>query len=175
MDSAQAKSFPFRFEASSMKTQGHSRSGEINDVTVTFQSVRGAIPSLQASRLRTMAIEAHSDTSKLITTCGSYDGLSSRLCEEAGFPAIFLGGFAMSSSMGLPDTGYIAYADVVAKIVEVSGQVSIPIIVDGDTGFGGPMNVRRTVAGFAQAGAAGVMIEDQTWPKRTFLPNGIPS
>jgi methylisocitrate lyase len=57
--------------------------------------------------------------------------------------------------------------DMCGKIQEVVRQVSVPVFVDGDTGYGSPMNVRRSVESFAQAGAAGVMIEDQTWPKRT--------
>ncbi|KMU83179.1 carboxyvinyl-carboxyphosphonate phosphorylmutase [Coccidioides immitis H538.4] len=113
-----------------------------------------------------MINEAHADPSKIVAQVCSYDGLSSRLVEEAGFPVVFLGGFAMASSYGLPDTGYIAFQEAVGKIQEVVRQVSVPVLVDGDTGYGSPMNVRRTVEGFALAGAAGVMIEDQTWPKR---------
>lgn len=67
--------------------------------------------------------------------------------EEAGFPVIFLGGFAMAASYGLPDTGYIAFQEAVGKIQEVVRQVSVPVLVDGDTGYGSPMNVRRTVEG----------------------------
>ena len=111
-------------------------------------------------------LEAHEDPSKIIAHVCSYDGLSSRLVEEAGFPIVFLAGYPMASSFGLPDTGYIAFQEVAAKIQEVTRQVSVPILVDGDTGYGSPMNVRRTVEGFAKAGAAGIMIEDQAWPKR---------
>ncbi|KAI9694254.1 MAG: hypothetical protein M1820_009112 [Bogoriella megaspora] len=159
-----AESFPFQFDSKTI--QNTSKPGSTTNLNITLPNVRGRIPSLQASHLRTLAQEAHTSPNKLITTVGCYDGLSARLCAEAGFPAIFLGGFAMSSSLGLPDTGYITYPDIVGKIAEAATQVNVPIIVDGDTGFGSPMNVRRTVAGFAQAGAAGVMIEDQTWPKR---------
>ncbi|KAJ4678081.1 hypothetical protein HRR95_004445 [Exophiala dermatitidis] len=64
------------------------------------------------------------------------------------------------------DTGYIAMQEMCDKIQEAVRQVSVPVMADGDTGYGSPMNVRRTVESFALAGAAGVMIEDQTWPKR---------
>jgi 2-methylisocitrate lyase-like PEP mutase family enzyme len=94
-----------------------------------------------------MVNEAHSDPSTIVATVCSYDALSSRLCEEAGFPLIFLAGYAMASSLGLPDTGYIAFQEVVAKVQEVTRQVTVPICVDGDTGYGSPMNVRRTVQG----------------------------
>jgi 2-methylisocitrate lyase-like PEP mutase family enzyme len=77
-----------------------------------------------------------------------------------------MAGFAMAASLGLPDTGYIAFEEVASKIQQAARVTTVPIIVDGDTGYGAPTNVRRTVEGFAHAGAAGVMIEDQTWPKR---------
>ncbi|KAK7416528.1 hypothetical protein QQX98_005132 [Neonectria punicea] len=94
------------------------------------------------------------------------DGLSSRLVEEAGFPMVFLAGYPVASAYGLPDTGYIAMAEMCDKIQEAVRQVSIPVMAGGDTGYGSPLNVRRTVESYAHAGAAGVMIEDQTWPKR---------
>ncbi|KAL4864723.1 hypothetical protein BDV12DRAFT_188687 [Aspergillus spectabilis] len=131
-----------------------------------YSLTRGAIPSLQATRLRSMILEAHGDPSKILAHVCSYDALTSRLCEDAGFPALFLAGYAIASSLALPDTGYIAFQEVAGKIQEVVRAVNVPVIADGDTGYGGPMNVRRTVQGFARAGAAGIMIEDQTWPKR---------
>lgn len=81
---------------------------------------------------------------------------------------IFISGFAVAASHGLPDTGYIAMGEMSARIQEIVRVTSIPIMVDGDTGYGSPMNVRRTVECFAAAGAAGVMIEDQTWPKSMY-------
>ncbi|ORX40136.1 PEP phosphonomutase [Kockovaella imperatae] len=131
-----------------------------------LENSRGARPSVQASRLRELFQQGYRSRDKALTFVLSYDGLSSRLIEEAGFQAIFLGGYAMSASAGLPDAGYIAFGEVSQKIAEVARQVSIPIMVDGDTGYGSPLNVYRTVQGFAQAGAAGIMVEDQTWPKR---------
>ncbi|KAI9929439.1 hypothetical protein ASPWEDRAFT_172905 [Aspergillus wentii DTO 134E9] len=127
---------------------------------------RGRIPSIHTSHLRAMMLEAHHDPTKILAHACSYDGLSSRLVEEAGFPMIFLAGYAVASSFGIPDTGYIAMEDVCRKIQEVVRVTSVPVMADGDTGYGSPMNVRRTVECFARAGAAGVMIEDQTWPKR---------
>lgn len=92
--------------------------------------------------------EAHRDSSKILAHVCSYDALSSRLCEEAGFPIIFLAGYAMSSALGLPDTGYIAFQEVASKVQEVVRETSVPVLVDGDTGYGSPMNVRRTVQGY---------------------------
>lgn len=156
--------YPFKFNEPIVTKGG--KTGQTQDISVTLKNVRGKIPSLQASRLRTMMLEAHRDPSKILAHACSYDGLSSRLCEEAGFPLIFLAGYAVASAYGLPDTGYIALQEVCDKIQETVRQVEAPVMADGDTGYGSPMNVKRTVESFAEAGAAGIMIEDQTWPKR---------
>lgn len=158
--------YPFKFNEPIVTKGG--KTGQMQDVSITLKNVRGRIPSLQASRLRTMMLEAHRDPSKILAHACSYDGLSSRLCEEAGFPLIFLAGYAVASAYGLPDTGYIALQEVCDKIQETVRQVEAPVMADGDTGYGSPMNVKRTVECFAEAGAAGIMIEDQTWPKREY-------
>jgi 2-methylisocitrate lyase-like PEP mutase family enzyme len=96
-----------------------------------------------------------------------FDALSARMIEQAGFPLTFMSGFAVSATrLGLPDTGLISYGEVVAQGRNICAAVSIPVIGDGDTGYGGPANVRRTVEGYARAGFAAVMIEDQVAPKR---------
>lgn len=135
--------YPFQFEAS--KPPPIKRDGQ--HVTISLDHSRGRIPSLQASKVRALMQEAHEDSSKILAHVCSYDALSSRLCEEAGFPIIFLAGYAMSSAFGLPDTGYIAFQEVAAKVQEVVRETTVPVLVDGDTGYGGPMNVRRTVQG----------------------------
>lgn len=164
-NSSQNTPYPFQFDSLVSPNYG-SEDGTSKDLTMSLKHVRGKIPSLQASRLRSMMLEAHSDPTKIVAHCCSYDGLSSRLVEEAGFPIVFLAGYAVASAYGLPDTGYIAMQEMCDKIQEAVRQVSIPVMADGDTGYGSPMNVRRTVESFAAAGAAGIMIEDQTWPKR---------
>ncbi|CAG9949858.1 unnamed protein product [Clonostachys rosea f. rosea IK726] len=156
--------YPFQFNPPVVEKGG--KLGQIQDVATTLKNVRGKIPSVQASRLRSLMLEAHNDPSKILAHCCSYDGLSSRLVEEAGFPMIFLAGYPVASAYGLPDTGYIAMAEMCDKIQEAVRQVNVPVMADGDTGYGSPLNVRRTVESYAHAGAAGIMIEDQTWPKR---------
>jgi len=95
------------------------------------------------------------------------DALSARLIERAGFPLSFMSGFAVSASrLGLPDTGLISYGEMIDQGTNICARVSIPIIGDGDTGYGNAVNVKRTVDGYAAAGFAAVMIEDQEWPKR---------
>ncbi len=96
-----------------------------------------------------------------------YDALSARLIEAAGFPLSFMSGFAVAAArFGLPDTGLVSYGEMLEQGRNICSAVSIPIIGDGDTGYGNAVNVKRTVGGYANAGFAGVMIEDQVWPKR---------
>ena len=96
-----------------------------------------------------------------------FDALSAKLIEAAGFELTFMSGFAVSATrLGLPDTGLISYGEMVEQGRNLCAAVSIPVIGDGDTGYGNPLNVQRTVAGYASAGFACVMIEDQLAPKR---------
>ncbi len=96
-----------------------------------------------------------------------FDALSAKLIEAAGFPVTFMSGFAVSAArLALPDTGLISYGEMVDQGRAICSAVSIPVIGDGDTGYGNAVNVKRTVRGYAQAGFAGVMIEDQVVPKR---------
>ncbi len=96
-----------------------------------------------------------------------FDALSARLIERAGFPLTFMSGFAVAAARhALPDTGLISYGEMVDAGRAICDAVSIPVIGDGDTGYGNPLNVKRTVAGYARAGFAAVMIEDQVAPKR---------
>jgi 2-methylisocitrate lyase-like PEP mutase family enzyme len=96
-----------------------------------------------------------------------FDALSARLVERAGFPLSFMSGFAASAArLAAPDTGLISYGEILDQGRNICDAVSIPVIGDGDTGHGNAVNVKRTVRGFAGAGFAGVMIEDQLAPKR---------
>ena len=96
-----------------------------------------------------------------------FDALSAKMIEQAGFGVTFMSGFAASASrLGQPDLGLMSYAEVVDQARNITDAISIPVIADGDTGYGNAMNVRRTVEGFAKAGCAGILIEDQLAPKR---------
>jgi 2-methylisocitrate lyase-like PEP mutase family enzyme len=96
-----------------------------------------------------------------------FDALSARLIERAGFALTFMSGFAVSAArIGEPDTGLISYAEMLDQGRNICGAVGIPVIGDADTGYGNAMNVKRTVEGYARAGFACVMIEDQLAPKR---------
>lgn len=97
-----------------------------------------------------------------------FDALSARLIRDAGFKLSFMSGFMVAATrLGMPDTGLITFTEMLDQMRNICNAVpGFPIIVDGDTGYGNAMNVRRTVIEHARAGAACVMIEDQVWPKR---------
>ena len=83
--------------------------------------------------------------------------------QEAGFHAAYLSGFALSASrLAEPDIGLTTYSEVVEAARACCDAVTLPVVGAGDTGFGGALNVRRTIHGFARAGLAGISIEDQT-------------
>jgi len=96
-----------------------------------------------------------------------FDGLSALLIERAGFRLTFMSGFGVSAArLGQPDTGLISYGEMLDQGRNICGATKLPVIGDADTGYGNPMNVKRTIQGYARAGFAGVMIEDQVAPKR---------
>jgi 2-methylisocitrate lyase-like PEP mutase family enzyme len=98
---------------------------------------------------------------------GCHDAMSARLVEEAGFELGFMSGFAVSAArLGMPDAGLISYAELADQGQNICRAVSIPLIGDGDTGFGSAQNIKRTVQGYERAGFAAIMLEDQTAPKR---------
>lgn len=106
-------------------------------------------------------------TGDLITMPCCFDALSAKLIEQEGFGLTFMSGFsAAASRIGEPDLGLMSYGEVLDQARNITDAVSIPVIGDGDTGYGNAMNVKRTVTGFAKAGCAAVMIEDQLAPKR---------
>ncbi|MBS41265.1 MAG: carboxyvinyl-carboxyphosphonate phosphorylmutase [Rhodospirillales bacterium] len=104
---------------------------------------------------------------EILVAPACYDALSARLIERAGFNLSFMSGFAVSAArLGLPDTGLISYGEMLEQGRNICNAVSIPVIGDGDTGYGNALNVKRTVLGYAQAGFGCIMIEDQVAPKR---------
>ena len=97
---------------------------------------------------------------------GAYNGLASLQAKRQGFEALYLSGAAVSASMGLPDLGIITVEDVCFFIRQVSRASGLPLLVDGDTGYGEALNVMHMVRAFEDAGAAAVHIEDQLLPKK---------
>ncbi|XP_042488967.1 petal death protein-like isoform X3 [Macadamia integrifolia] len=95
-----------------------------------------------------------------------FDALSAKLVERAGFEFCFTSGFSVSAArLGIPDVGLISYGEMVDQGYQITQAVSIPVIGDGDNGYGNAMNVKRTVKGFINAGFAGIILEDQVSPK----------
>jgi len=98
---------------------------------------------------------------------GFYDGVSARLVARAGFPLAFMGGYAVAASLlGEPDIGLLTQAEMADAARRLCRLVPAPVLVDADTGYGNVPNVVRTAELYAQAGAAGLFLEDQVWPKR---------
>jgi 2-methylisocitrate lyase-like PEP mutase family enzyme len=98
---------------------------------------------------------------------GAYDALSALLVEQAGFEAVYLSGAAIAyTQLGRPDVGLVTASQVADVVARVRDRVSIPLIVDIDTGFGNAINVKQTVRQFERQGANALQIEDQTSPKR---------
>ena len=104
----------------------------------------------------------------LIVAPGAYDALSARLIAQAGFPAVYMTGFGTAASvLGQPDVGLLTMSEMVSRagaLAAVTGD--IPLIADADTGYGNPINVRRTIQEYERAGVAAIHIEDQVWPKK---------
>lgn len=95
-----------------------------------------------------------------------HDALSAKLVESAGFPFTFMSGFTVAASrLALPDTGLISYGEMVDQGTLITSAVSIPVIGDADNGYGNALNVKRTVKGYIKAGFAGILLEDQVFPK----------
>jgi len=98
---------------------------------------------------------------------GVYDTLSACLLERAGLPVAFISGYCLAASrLGLPDVGYLTLTEVVENAARIADRVDIPVVCDGDDGYGNHLNVARLVRGLERAGIAGVQIEDQVSPKR---------
>lgn len=103
----------------------------------------------------------------IIRSLGAHDVLTALLIEQAGFESVFIGGFGTSASLyGLPDLNFLGMTEMAEAVRRMAHRVSIPVIADGDTGYGDLHNVMRCVAEFEGAGAAGIILEDQVLPKR---------
>jgi 2,3-dimethylmalate lyase len=103
----------------------------------------------------------------IIRSLAAHDVFTAKICEAAGIELLFLGGFgAAASGYGLPDLRLLGLAEMADAARRMAAALTIPLIVDGDTGYGSLPNVVRTVQEFERAGAAGMLLEDQVFPKR---------
>jgi 2-methylisocitrate lyase-like PEP mutase family enzyme len=118
-------------------------------------------------RSRRQTLRALVQQKKGAVVPGAYDGVSAKLVEQAGFPAVYMTGFGTSASrLGQPDLGFAGLAEMADQARNLAAAVSIPLIADADTGYGNALNVRRTVQMYEGAGVAALHIEDQVTPKR---------
>lgn len=102
-----------------------------------------------------------------ISAPGVFDPLSARVAEQSGANALYMTGYGVSASLlGKPDAGLVSYREMVDRVRAICEVTTVPLIADGDTGFGGLANVRQAVRGYENAGASAIQIEDQEYPKR---------
>jgi 2-methylisocitrate lyase-like PEP mutase family enzyme len=115
----------------------------------------------QAAKMRAVLREPD-----MVIAPGAFDGLTARLVEQAGFPAVYMTGAGTSAAHGYPDFGLLTATEMIANAARMVRATDIPVIADADTGYGNEINVVRTVRDYEQAGVAGIHIEDQISPKR---------
>lgn len=124
-------------------------------------------PGLRVTENRSARLRARLGQSALLMAPGCFDCLSARLVEVAGFEAAYITGSGVSMScLGAPDVGLASFSEVLDRVKRICDVLTIPVIADGDTGFGGPLNVVRTVRDFERSGVSAIQIEDQDAPKR---------
>ena len=104
---------------------------------------------------------------QLLLAPGVFDCLTARLAECSGFSALYMTGSGVSiSRLGAPDVALLSFAEILDQAKRIADVTTLPVIADADTGYGGPLNVIRTVREMERAGIAAIQIEDQDWPKR---------
>ncbi len=104
---------------------------------------------------------------RVIAAPGVYDMVSLRMAASMGFDALYMTGYGtVASHLGLPDAGLASYSDMVLRVEAMARMATAPLVADGDTGYGGLLNVRHTVQGYERAGAAAIQLEDQEFPKK---------
>jgi 2-methylisocitrate lyase-like PEP mutase family enzyme len=104
---------------------------------------------------------------ELLVAPGVFDGISARIADQMGFEALYMTGYGtVASHLGLPDAGIATYTDMVSRVNVLANGTKKPLIADGDTGYGGLLNVQYTVRGYETAGAVAIQIEDQEFPKK---------
>src|SRR5256714_11916196 len=135
------------------------------DLSRTYEESPGRKDLTMRTTTRLLELLAGPD---LIVAPGAYDALSARLIAQAGFPAVYMTGFGTAASvLGQPDVGLLTMSEMVSRAAALAAVVGDrPLIADADTGYGNPINVRRTVREYERAGVAAIHIEDQVWPKK---------
>jgi 2-methylisocitrate lyase-like PEP mutase family enzyme len=103
----------------------------------------------------------------LVSAPGVYDLISAKLADRMGFDVLYMTGYGVvASHLGLPDAGLATYSDMVGRVAQIAAMTTTPLVADGDTGYGGLLNVQHTVRGYEAAGAVAIQLEDQEFPKK---------
>lgn len=113
------------------------------------------------------AFAARIKQKKLVVAPGVFDGISAKIADRMGFECLYMTGYGVvASHLGLPDAGIATYTEMSNRVSQLSSITSTPLVADGDTGYGGLLNVRHTVRGYEKAGACAIQLEDQEFPKK---------
>ena len=116
---------------------------------------------------KSQALRALLKSKKLFIAPGVFDCLTARLAEKAGAQALYMTGSGVSiTRLGAPDVALLSFAEILDQSKRISDVTTLPLIADADTGYGGPLNIMRTVREMERAGVSAIQIEDQDWPKR---------
>ena len=119
------------------------------------------------ARDKRKSLRARFDSGGLIIAPGVFDGISARVADGEGFDALYMTGYGVSASyLGMADAGFATLTEMVARVRHLVDVTKTPLIADADTGYGGALNVRHTVRHYEAAGAAGIQLEDQEFPKK---------
>lgn len=116
---------------------------------------------------RPNALSARLKDHRLVVAPGVFDLISAKIADRMGFECLYVTGYGVvASHLGLPDAGLATYTDMVGRVAQIAAMTKTPLIADADTGYGGLLNVQRTVRGYEDAGACAIQLEDQEFPKK---------
>ncbi|HHW25727.1 MAG TPA: isocitrate lyase/PEP mutase family protein [Firmicutes bacterium] len=116
---------------------------------------------------KTTQLKQSLKSGKIVVAPGAFNPLSAKIIEQAGFPAVYMTGYGASADLlGAPDYGLLTLTEMANHAARMVQAVSVPVVADGDTGYGNPLNVRRTIQEYERAGVAAIHLEDQVMPKR---------
>jgi len=116
---------------------------------------------------KTTQLKQSIKSGKIVVAPGAFNPLSGKIVEQAGFPVVYMTGYGASADLlGAPDYGLLTLTEMANHAARMAQAVNVPVVADGDTGYGNPLNVRRTVQEYERAGVAAIHIEDQVMPKR---------
>lgn len=128
------------------------------------------VPTFNSDKLsagKRAALKQRLDAGEFVVAPGVFELISARIADTMDFPALYMTGYGtVASALGLPDAGLATYSQMVDRVGTIAGATRLPLIADGDTGYGGLLNLDFAVRGYERAGAAAIQLEDQEFPKK---------